>query len=319
MGRKAPPTIGGAGAVLPGGLNSGILDDARVRTAFRAGLVLVAVAAGLTSASGASSAGGWRQVRVDRQLGLIEATLSYQEKDPPGAFPERMFRAVKLVVRRNGIVRAERAISGGDLGDGGLLLRLQNVWGGPDPEVLVRRATCGNRCGVQLYVAITRPGIGRVLFHDFDGGIAGTDAWWGQLHDGRFEFVAYDQRFFCFFSSCATSSVPPQVLSIDASGTSFINVTRTRPDLVAANAARNWSFWLRERSKRSALKNEMLGLLAPWCADQYLLGRGKRCDRVLQQAIANGYLSRRGWFGSRHPVSLVGFFHRQLVRWGYAR
>src|SRR5204863_4278681 len=121
-----------------------------------------------------------------------------------------------------------------------LSLSLRNVWGGPDPEAVVRTATCGNRCDMEVYVAITKPRAGRVLFHDFGGGSPGPYAWRGQSRGGRFEFVSYDQRFFCFFASCASSSVPPQVLVVNSAGTAFADVTRSRPDIIAADAAMLW-------------------------------------------------------------------------------
>lgn len=59
---------------------------------------------------------------------------------------------------------------------------------------------------------------------------------------------------------------------------------------------------------------EPMGLLAPWCGDQYLLGRKDRCNRVLTQALARGYLNDP--HGGRAAMNLL---HKTLAAWGYDR
>jgi hypothetical protein len=200
---------------------------------------------------------------------------------------------------------------------GSLGLTLRNVWGSAEPEALVETASCGNRCGVQLHVALSRDGGGRVLFHDFGSLWAGPRAAWdGQWRRGRFYFISSDRRFLCTFTSCAGSSVPPQVFAIDATGRGFVDVTRSRPDLVAASAKNLWHTYLSERMKTSN-GYAVLGTIAPWCADQYLLGRRALCDRALTRELRRGYLGDRS--GATPPAgrAFITYLHKELAAWGY--
>jgi hypothetical protein len=75
-----------------------------------------------------------------------------------------------------------------------------------------------------------------------------------------------------------------------------VDVTRTLPALVAANARRAW--------RRYRKPGPEAGVLAGWCADEYLLGRGPRCERVLARVRDRRFVRR---------------LHRDLQRWGYER
>ena len=160
---------------------------------------------------------------------------------------------------------------------------------------------------------------GRVLFHDFGAFWSGPDAAWnGQWRYGRFYFLSYDQRFFCTFTACAGSFAPPQVFVIDASGHDFVDVTRSRPDLVAANAAYLWQQYIASRGKTPADWLAVGGVLAPWCADQYVLARRARCAGALAQACADGYLGTVP--GAPHTGDgFITYLDEELVAWGYGR
>jgi hypothetical protein len=232
----------------------------------------------------------------------------------------KAIREISLTVRHAGTTTMVRRIPGALAGytDNSLELTLRNVWGDAAPEALVDIASCVNRCGEQLYVAL-RPGRNwRMLIHDFGGFWPGAHAAWsGQWHQGRFEFLSYDLRFFCHFTSCAGTWGPPQVWAIDKSGRGFMDVTRTRRDLVGSDARRYWQEYVSVRRRgRHAYGYDVYGSLAPWCADQYLLGDGPHCDAILEQQLARGYL------GNNPGVSGPAFIrklHKELVAWGYAR
>jgi hypothetical protein len=281
---------------------------------------LTAASACLVAAAGAggASTGGWRPVTLTRHTGVTSATLAYESRpQAPGA--ASTVRRLRLVVRRRGGILVDRSIRTVS-GIQGVRLKLRNVWGSAEPEALVSMWECGNRCGVQLAVALTDRGRGRVLWHDFGGAWPGDTAWSGQERLGRFYFVSRDQRFFCTFSDCASSTTPIQVFSVDAGGRRMIDVTRTRRDLIAADAAGLLAGFRDEvRRAQYATKSragyDPLGVLAPWCADEYLLGRSRACRLTLSRALTRGYLNPAGG-GARRAVNSL---YAALRAWGYAR
>lgn len=254
---------------------------------------------------GASASGGWKHVTIQRKKGRIVATLSYDMRAISDGIGNTNIRRIRLVVGRAGKTVIDSRLRGGEIT---LALTLRNVWGDAEREALVDISSCGNRCSDSLHVGLVDgPAAGRVLLHGFGAfWPAPRTAWHVQRHDGRFYFISRDQRFFCFFTDCASSTAPIQIFAIDESGRGFADVTRSRPDLIAADARRLWADYLRQRG--STAYND-LGVIAPWCADQYLLGRKNRCDQVL----AHGY-SNHGREGSRSSVKLL---LTKLAAWGY--
>ena len=96
-------------------------------------------------------------------------------------------------------------------------------------------------------------------------------------------------------------------------GVQLVDVTRTVPAVVAADARRAWRWYL--RFGRRELSHGV-GVLAAWCADEFGLGRGPRCERVLRQKLAAGELKSQE---DPHPRRLIRTLNRDLVRWGYRR
>jgi hypothetical protein len=261
-----------------------------LRAPSAAALAVLATLA-LAACGGASAAAGWTQVRLVRHRGLTEATLSYEMRRDPQLSLWTDKRRVRLVVRRAGTVEIDYHYPDLDRG-GKIALALEDVWGDGRAEALMTMWTGGNHCCIRLWAALSSPAR-RVLVHDFPFGQK------GQRHDGRFDFITVDLRFMCVFASCAGSSTPIQILAIDRVGRRFIDVTRTRRDLVAADAAGRW---------REYLDGRDAGVFAPWCADQYLLGRRRTCERALARDVRRGYL--------RHPFPRQ--LHLRLAKWGYS-
>jgi hypothetical protein len=270
-------------------------------------LALAVVALG---ASGNSSLSGWKHVSVHRHEGTIDATLSYEMRPPE-------YRRVTLVVRRAGkVVIEDHRYPVGTLGRV-RSLTLRNVWGSNEPEAFVEIWTGGNRCCDRLEVGLISEGDRpRVLLHDFPVYTGVRGRW----HDGAFDFLSADNHFDCAFTACANASQPIQIFTIDKRGRRFADVTRSRPDLIAADAAALWKEYLRERAEHSS--NDPVGVLAPWCADQYSLARKRKCDRALAYARAHGYLDGwhrgiQGWVkGGRAIIDLL---RKRLAAWGYDR
>jgi hypothetical protein len=268
----------------------------------------------LFASSSASASGGWKGVSVERQQGKVDATLSYQARPSPLGFD---YRRMRLVVHRAGAPVIDWLFQAGEAREVSLTLR--NVWGDRQPEALVDVDTGGQICCVNLTVGLTGSGTGaaRVLMQ---GGFP-FGGWDGQWHRGTFDFVSTDYRFFCAFTSCAGTPTPIQIFAIDPAGVRFVDVTRSRPDLIKTDALSLWQEYLRGKGPPDKF-DAVLGVLAPWCADQYLLGQEDRCHRVLDQALAHGYLN--GWFsgdvgtakGGRAAINLL---YKTLASWGYSR
>jgi hypothetical protein len=239
-------------------------------------------------------------------MDMVEATLSYEAKRNGIVAGVGAYRNASLFVRRGGQLLIAVQISGGLQGDrpGGLLgsgtpppkLTLEEVWGSREPEAVVEFNTGGQGCceivDVGLIDSHTR---GRVLSRNFGAG------WRGQRYKGRFEFVSWDYRFFCTFTSCAYSTLPLQIFAIDAAGRSFADVTRTRRQAIEAQADVIWNAYLRDYQRPFAA-GPTEGELAAWCADQYLLERKARCDHVLRGT----------------SPAFVSLLHARLAAWGYA-
>ena len=267
----------------------------------------------------ADASAGWERGSVARRAGTVEAILSYDRRQTElGLLPATDYRRVRLLVRRAGKVVIDSPLRAPIQGFHTTLeLTLRDVWDQAGPQAVVRASSCGNRCGEQLVVGlIGSGGRGRVLVHDFGGGLPGTDTGWrGQRREGTFYFVSRDQRFFCVFTDCASSTTPIQVFAIDKSGHRFVDVSRTRPDLITADATALFDQYEREiRSKEYRTKNragyDPMGVLGPWCADQYLLARASVCRQIVARAAADGYLTN----GTRGAINS---FSKTLTAWGY--
>jgi hypothetical protein len=263
-------------------------------------LVMAAATAVSAAASSAAASERWRHVALSRHRGSVEATLSYDRRRAGVAHE---YRRLSLVVRRAGAVvirdRADARARLGDVRD----LSLRNVWGSAQPEALVELWTGGNRCCVRLDVGVVDgQGHGRVLIHEFPTYTGAKGEW----HDRRFDFVSADARFDCAFTACAGESQPIRIFAIDRAGRRFVDVTRSRPDLIRMDAAEHWQ-WVKHGSRYP------VGELAPWCADQYLLAKERRCDRVLAEAMAYGGFD--GWHGS--GKAFIRLLRARLRTWGY--
>jgi hypothetical protein len=245
----------------------------------------------LVACAGASAADGWKQVTLVRHQGPTKATLSYELRPDPIASLWADKRRVRLVVRRGTTVEIDYRYPTLDRG-GKIDLALQNVWGDARAEAIMRMWTGGNRCCMRFWVALGSPAR-RVVVHDFPFGAPKSSR-----HDGRSEFISVDIRFMCAFTACAGSATPLQIFAIDRAGRRFVDVTRSRPGLIEADAAALWQEYLDGRTA---------GVFAPWCADEYLLGRKRTCERALSSDVTRGYLRR----------AFASELHARLAEWGY--
>lgn len=183
-------------------------------------------------------------------------------------------------------------------------LAFRDVASTTTPGVVVDLWTGGAHCCEQTFVALlgSPP---RWIAHDW-----GNPGYHGTRIGGRYYFVSGDNRFAYAFGAYAFSWFPAQIWTIRHGG--LVNVTRSTPSLVAADATRA----LREYRRAGRDRLPDTGALAGWCADEYLLNRGRHCERVLQHELAAGRLRVRDAVSGRRFIRLL---HHDLERWGYER
>jgi hypothetical protein len=183
-------------------------------------------------------------------------------------------------------------------------LSLRNVWGGKSPEAVLDLYSGGAHCCSVTDVVVDVNGRGVFAEHSF-----GDRGYVGQWHAGTYYFVSGDDRFAYAFTDYADSVLPVQVWTLNRNAR-FVNSTRSRLDLVQANATRVWADFVDRRGKHADVR----GPLAAWCADEYLLGQASACSAELQLAVRTGLLSR---FGVPAGEAYVNLVKSSLRNWGY--
>lgn len=147
-------------------------------------------------------------------------------------------------------------------------------------------------CGLEdVYVPSASIGTWVVTTHNF-----GQDGARIETLSGRIVFVSGDNAFSCEFNYCAADGLPLQIF--DFTGDAFHNVTRSYPEQIAKDAA----FWWKSYVK---YPKNATGLLPPWAADEYDLGRSAYANRRLEAQVAKhrisaGFVKRLEAFLKRH-------------------
>lgn len=124
---------------------------------------------------------------------------------------------------------------------------------------------------------------------------------------GLWRFKSADGGFLCAFTDCADSGEPLQIFGFSAGR--FHNLTRHYPKLIRSDAAR----WL--RAFKHHLSNGV-GLIAPWAADEELLGKNKQVQSTLSSEAAKGDL-RDGGDGVASGKKFVKKLNALLRKLGY--
>jgi hypothetical protein len=106
-------------------------------------------------------------------------------------------------------------------------------------------------------------------------------------NDRALELVTADDGFAYAFTDFADSSFPIKILKLEHA--SLVNVTRSYPKQVEADAATLWASYLK---KRTSQNRDVRGVLAAWAADEALLGRWPQAFAALDVALARGDLDQ---------------------------
>jgi hypothetical protein len=250
----------------------------------------------------------WVPAQQTAHRGPIAVTLAYEQQavDPSGDV--KIYRRLRVRVERGGIAVFNRELCAQVCGPApGGAISFRNVWGSRSPEVVVSLYTGGAHCCFENeFVLLRAHGRATGIFHDW-----GDLGYRGQWLRGRYWLVTGDDRFAYAYTSFAGSAFPMQVWTIDGAGR-LVDVTRQRLDLVSANATRLWKTYVAHR-----VHDDIRGVIGPWCADEYLLGKRSACTAELAHALAHGYLRADGLGpGGR---AFIAKLHRDLARWGYSR
>jgi hypothetical protein len=276
----------------------------RRRSALLAGALVALAFPGAAMADNAGS--------VTASGGAVQATLSWEKADYGVKNP-------RLVVVRAGATLYD----GSPVGDPDTCsigcifagtgndapLKVLDLGGDAEPEVLVDAFTGGAHCCVLAEILrFNGSGYDRL---ETDWGSAGY-----KLEDldgdGRPELNGFDFAFEDAFSSHAASFEPPLVLRYDpAVKSGFRDVTRSFPAVVRRNARE--ALHVLKQARRQHV--ETLGIVAPYVADLYLLGRGREVRGYLARARKRGDLRT---IAGRAPRSferkLLAFLHKNGYR-----
>ena len=188
---------------------------------------------------------------------------------------------------------------------GGRSLRVVDVDGDAEPEVLVDLYTGGAHCCTVTELLRWTGTRYAVRTHDWaDPGYALGPAAPGAPRP----FVTADARFGYTFAPYADSPMPVVVLEFGAAG--WRDVTAAHPEALTTDARRLARAYRHRRGGRFAL-----GVLAAWVADEARLGHTAAAERFLRAELRAGRLrTTPPWPGRRVYVRTL---LRNLRGWGY--
>jgi hypothetical protein len=191
-------------------------------------------------------------------------------------------------------------------------LIVRDLDGDREPEVLLDLWWGGNRCclwtRVYRFDPVARRFVGRTRFWgNFQDGYRLRDL----DDDGRPELLSADGRIESISSTYEYAS-PIQIWAYRRG--QLVNVTRGFRGLVAADGRKQWAVYLRERRLR---RGWVRPPLAAWVADEYLLDRSRRADRVIALALRRGELDLPRSDGAPTSAQYVRQLRAFLRRAGY--
>jgi len=264
----------------------------------------------------AASAGAHQPklVRVVKREGAFTATLTYivNRPKPVSDVTLRIRHGSRLVLTRKLCEFGFREYHGCGWLAPPAGLHVSRIGPSNRPAFLLDIWNGGNHCCIETFIAALGKHITWIK-REWSGA-DGWDFYKIKRSGGHTLFVTGDGRFFCVFSMCAAATVPIRVFAINRSD-SFVNVTRHFPGMIRANARRLATVHGRRVTARAMVVDYGSGVLAAWCGDEYLLGKGARCSRVLAWAVKRHWPERMaGEFPSRRVARAL---NHDLVRWGY--
>jgi hypothetical protein len=254
---------------------------------------------GLFAASLAIGAASSTVKTLTARSGSVKATITYT----PAQFLEA--KNVRVKITRGGTTAFNKPLSSLSRPTA---LRARDLNRDGEPEILADFYTGGAHC------------CNYTLLYRYNGKTYSSIRHiWGDLSyrlkdfngDGITDFLSGDDRFAYKFTSYAGSAFPIRMWTYHR-GT-LIDVTRTYPALVAADATTQWKSYLDAEKAPDA---DPRGILAAWTADQYLLGKKVEALGKLNTLAQQGKLTGDTiWPTGENYVNALKKF---LVKLGYA-
>lgn len=174
------------------------------------------------------------------------------------------------------------------------------------PDVILELFTGGANCCLVDQVFSFDPGVMTYVKSEHDFFNAGASI---TKLGGAWRFVSADGRFQCAFTDCADSGEPIQIFKFG--GRRFSDVTRSYPSLITHDAAK----WM--KLFKAHLLNGV-GLIAPWAADEELLGHNAKVQSTLKALAAKGAL-RDGGIGPATGEKFIKALNHLLRKLGYVK
>jgi hypothetical protein len=289
-------------------------------------LIPACVAIALTLVA-APAAGAATQHKTETATqGTVTATLTY---DLPQSYEAANVKlaitraGVPATVANDGAVEAVGATKdcaefckgavpvGGFQGGDAKSMTIADLNGDGEPEVIVDLFTGGAHCcsvsAIYGWNATTST-YDRLVWNWGDPGYSLQKLGTGP----QTQLVTADDRFAYAFCAYVCSAMPTQVF--EYTPTTLVNVTKQYPSL-ARDDAKQLRKGIASSAKSKDYFFELKGLLAPLCADYYLLGQGSKCKPLLSKAKKRGWLVHDTiWPGGQKYVNDV---LSSLRKWGY--
>jgi hypothetical protein len=242
------------------------------------------------------------------RLGRVRAVLSYpRPRDAVDVYEARLriFRSGRLLVDERLLppypkyaVTPSDVSWGGSGGERSLVIR--DLDGDGEPEVLVNLMGGGAHEIPYMYIYsyrretwFSRPMYDGIQHIWGDPGVRVQDL----NRDGRPEFVARDLRLYRFATGGGPQPLPIQISQFRRGH--LLDGTRQFPAAVRRDLA-SYSACLPARARR---RQDERTCLAPWAADEALLGQSRVIWPVLEAARRNGNLAAQ--IGPDHPPDLI--------------
>ena len=247
-------------------------------------LSLLAPAIVLTLALAAAAPAAGRATTQSSRAGGVRATFTFAGSPPKIA-------KIRLKIARSGRTlynepvtsrfcgkRCDPAVFGRHASS----VRVLDIEHDGQPDVILELFTGGANCCLVDQVFSFDPGVMTYVKSEHDFFNAGASI---TKLGGAWRFVSADGRFQCAFTDCADSGEPIQIFKFG--GRRFSDVTRSYPSLVTHDAAK----WMK---LFKAHRLNGVGLIAPWAADEELLGHNAKVQSTLKALRGEGRAARRG-------------------------
>jgi hypothetical protein len=185
-------------------------------------------------------------------------------------------------------------------------VRVLDIESDGQPDVILELYTGGASCCLVDQVFSFDPGVMTYIKSEHDFLTAGASI--AKL-GGSWRFVSADGHFLCAFTDCADSGEPIQIWKFGGRR-QFFDVTRNYPGLISRDAAK----WMRLFKHHVA---NGVGLIAPWAADEELLGHNALVQSTLKGLAAKGELRAGRLSGQPTGQRFIAALNKLLRKLGY--